>query len=219
MSPDLKWLRNATGTPWHGLANAIVAGLPVPDGFVAGPREREEDIRSAYEELKIRERTHFVAVRGSSHAVLDVLGPDKLIHTMRRLWTESPELPLLVQRMVNASWSGKATWDGKTARRILRIKANEGLLLFDPDLYVFNQATGKCAKNTLQPRQRKMIRRIDGMSKTIGIEGERVPLNSDHLKAVAELANRAQSNIGWAIDDNGRIWLISVHRNPEARSQ
>lgn len=210
MNRSLQWLRDAAGTPWSALAEALRSGLPVPNGFIAGPHEPEKDIRAAYEELKIRERTHFVAVRGPSHAVLDVLGPDKLIYTMRQLWTQWPEALLLVQRMVNSSWCGTAQCDGKAARRILRIKANEGMLVLDPDVYVFNSVARKCTRKTLQQKQRKMIRRVDGLSKTVEAQGERTPLSAEQLKAVAELAGRADGDIGWALDDNGRLWLISV---------
>jgi hypothetical protein len=116
MDRPLNWLQNVTDAPWSRLAEALRAGLPVPNGFTAARQDPEETVRAAYEQLKIRERTHFVAVRAPSHAVLETLGPDALIHTMRRLWAEAPDAVLLVQRMVNAAWCGKASWFGKTAR-------------------------------------------------------------------------------------------------------
>src|SRR5262245_59808924 len=117
------WLATATDTSWHSLAEAILLGLPVPEGFVVRPEATEEQIRSAYEELKIRTRTHFLAVRGASHAVLNLIGPDQLIHTLRRFWSEAPDSAVLVQSMVPAAWCGKAQWH----RRNLRIKANQGM--------------------------------------------------------------------------------------------
>jgi len=82
-------------------------GLRVPAGYIVSQSTPEEQIRSAYEDMKIREKTHFVAVRGASHAMLNVIGPDALIHSFRRLSGESPEA-VLVQRMVHAIWCGKA---------------------------------------------------------------------------------------------------------------
>src|SRR3970282_486198 len=106
----------------------------VPEGFVVCPQTSEQDIRSTYEELKIRTKTHYVAVRGPSHAVLNVIGPDQLVHTLRRLWSESPGAVVLIQRMVPAAWSGKAQWH----RKNLRIKANEGLMILDADTYWYS---------------------------------------------------------------------------------
>lgn len=161
--------------------------------------------------MAIREHTHFVAVRGPSRAILDTSGPDRLIQATRRLWTETPDALLLVQRMVNAAWCGRADWDGKAVRRVLRIQANEGMLVLDPDIYVFNTATGKCTRKTIQQKQRKTIRRVDGVSKTIEVQGERAPLSPEQLKQIAELAARTGAEIGWALDDNSRLWLISIH--------
>ena len=129
MDQPLEWLAEADGTLWETLACAMRAGLPVPNGFVVLPGTSEEKTREAYEELIVLEKTHFLAIRGPSHAVLNVIGPDQLIHTMRRLGTESPESSILVQRMVPAMWCGKAEWH----RKNLRIRANEGMMLLDPD--------------------------------------------------------------------------------------
>ena len=67
MNEPLKWLPDGDGTPWKALGDAMRAGLPVPSGYFVFTSTPEADIRSAYEELKVREKTHFVAVRGSSH--------------------------------------------------------------------------------------------------------------------------------------------------------
>lgn len=181
-------------------------GLPVPAGFFVWQDTPEAEIRAAYEELKVREKTHFVAVRGSSHAVLNVIGPDPLIHTLRRMWAESPDAPVLVQRMVHSSWCGKAHWH----RKNLRIKANEGMMLLDPDTYLVNSATGKCTRRTLEPKQRKMIRHVDGSAKVVAREGEREPMPAELLAKIAELAVRVGKDIAWAIDDLERVFLISV---------
>lgn len=180
-------------------------GLPVPNGFVVFPRTAEKDIRSAYEELKIREKTHFIAVRGPSHAVLNVIGPDPLIHMLRRLWRESPEAPILVQRMIHSTWCGKA----ECHRKNLRVTANEGMLILDPDTYLVNAETIRCVRKTLAPKQRKMIRHVDGTTRTVERERDRTPMSGDQLKSVAGLASRAKTSIGWAIDDSDRVWLIS----------
>ncbi|MBI2151079.1 MAG: hypothetical protein HYU27_10820, partial [Acidobacteria bacterium] len=193
-------------TPWAAIAQAMRDGLPAPNGFIVFPRTAEKDIRGAYEELKIREKTHFLAVRGPSHAALNVIGPDPLLQTLRRLWRESPEAPILVQRMIHSMWCGKAQWHGKN----LRVKANEGMLLLDPDAYLVNAATGRCARKTLEPKQRKMIRHVDGTPRTVEREGARAPITADQLKSVAELATRAKADISWAIDDQDRIWLIGL---------
>src|SRR5438132_14128498 len=125
MSDSLRWLPDATGTPWAALSDAMRAGLAAPAGFIVLPSAGEQRSRAAHEELKIRERTHFLAVRGVTHPVLNVIGPDTLMHTLRRLWTESPDSPVLIQRMVPAVWCGKAQWH----RKNLRIKANEGMMI------------------------------------------------------------------------------------------
>lgn len=201
------WLATATDTPWRSLAEAIGAGLPVPEGFVVCPQTSEQEIRDAYEELKMRTKTHFLAVRGPSHAVLNLIGPDPLVHTLRRLWSESPDTAVLIQRMVPATWCGKAQWH----RKNLRIKANEGMMILDPDTYLFNTETGKCIRKSIEPKQRKMIRYVDGTPRTLERDGERMLLTADQLNKVAELAVRAKADITWALDDQHRVWLISVN--------
>jgi hypothetical protein len=205
MQEPIQWLVEADLTPWNALANALRTGFPVPNGFIVFPGTVEGDIRTTYEEIKIREKTHFVAVRGSSHTLLNILGPDQLIHALRRLWMESAGAPLLVQRMVNAIWCGKAQWH----RQNLRIKANEGMMLLDPDTYLFNTTSGKCTRQTLESKQRRMIRYVDGSAKIVERQGERTGMSADQLKSVADLAGRTQGDMGWAIDDADRVWLIS----------
>jgi hypothetical protein len=200
------WLPNATGTVWDPLGQAMHAGVPVPAGFIANRSISEEQIRSAYEEIKVRERTHFVAVRGPSHAMLNVIGADALVHTLRRLWTESPDAAVLVQRMIHAEWCGKAHWH----RKNLRIKANEGMMVLDPDTYLVSGETGKCIRRSLEAKQRKMIRRVDGVAKVIERDGTRTPMPAEHLTKIVELAARVRTDIGWAIDDAEKVWLISV---------
>jgi len=206
MSEPLRWLPDAAGTPWAGLGDAMRAGLPVPAGFIVFPATAEERIRAAYEELKIREKVHFVAVRGISHPVLNVIGPDPLMHTLRRLWAETPESCVLVQRMIPATCCGKAQWH----RKNLRIRANEGMMILDPDVYLVNTDAGACTCQTLEPNQRKMIRHVNGTAKVVEREGDRTPMPAEVLKIVADLAGRAEKDIGWAIDDNDRLWLLSV---------
>src|SRR5262245_6483593 len=121
MEESLKWLPDAAGTVWEPLSAMIRNGLRVPAGYIVSGSTSEEHIRAAYEDLKIREKTHFVAVRGASHALLNVIGPDALIHTFRRLLDESSDGVILIQRMVHAMWCGKAAWH----RKNLRITANE----------------------------------------------------------------------------------------------
>src|SRR5215471_17066608 len=206
MDQSLRWLPDAGGTPWQPLGAAMVNRLPVPSGYIVLRSAPEDQVRAAYEELKIREKTHFLAIRGPSHAVINVIGPDALIHTLRRLLTESPDSPVLIQRIIPAMWCGKAHWH----RKNLRIKANEGMMLLDPDTYLVNSLTGKCIRRSMEPKQRKMIRHVDGSSKVVVREGERSPMVPEHLSKIAELASRAGSDVGWAIDDLDRIWLISV---------
>ena len=206
MDESLKWLPNTDGSLWAALGDAMRAGLPVAAGFIVCPATAEEEIRAAYEELKIRERTHFLAVRGASHPVLNVIGPDALIHTLRRLWMESPGSAVLVQRMISAMWCGKVQWH----RKNLRIKANEGMMILDPDTYLVNSATGECTRRTLEPKQRKMIRHVDGTAKVVEREGERTSIPDEQLKKICDIALRLGKDFGWAIDDNARVWLISV---------
>ena len=206
MDESLKWLPGIDGTAWAALGDAMRAGLPVPAGFIVCPATAEEEIRASYEALKIRERTHFLAVRGASHPVLNVIGPDALIHTLRRLWMESPGSAVLVQRMIPAMWCGRVQWH----RKNLRIKANEGMMILDPDTYLVNSATGECMRRTLEPKQRKMIRHVDGTAKVVEREGERTPIPDEQLKKISDIAVRLGKDFGWAIDDNGRVWLNSV---------
>jgi hypothetical protein len=63
----------------------------------------------------------------------------------------------------------------------------------------------------MQQKQRKMIRRVDGISRTMETQNERTPLGPDQLKQIADLAGRANAGIGWAIDDNSKLWLIGVN--------
>jgi hypothetical protein len=185
MDQPLKWLTNSEG-------------LPVPEGFIVLPSTSEADVRAAYEELKIREKVHFVAVRGPTHAVLNVIGPDALMHTLRRFWAEAPEAPVLIQRMIHSLWCGKAQWHGED----LTITANEGMQLLDPDTYVNGHAV-------LAPRQRRMIRHVDGTAKVIEREGPREPMPAGLLTKITDLAAKVGTDIGWAIDDLERIWLLS----------
>jgi phosphoenolpyruvate synthase/pyruvate phosphate dikinase len=206
MNEPLKWLPAASGTKWDRLGRAMSAGLPVPAGFIVARRSWEEQIRAGYEELKVREKTHFIAVRGDSHAVLNLLGADALIHTLDRFWAESPEALLLVQRMIAAAWCGNAHWH----RKNLRIQANEGMMLMDPDVYLVNSATGKCIRRALVGKQRKMIRYVDGLSKVVEREGERSGMPEELLAKIAELAVQVDGDISWAVDDLDKAWLISV---------
>lgn len=201
------WLATATDTPWRSLAEAIRLRLPVPEGFVVCRQTLENQIRDAYEELKIRTKTHFLAVRGPSHAVLNLIGPDQLVHTLRRFWSEAPDSVVLVQRMVPATWCGKAQWH----RKNLRIKANEGMKILDPDTYLFSTVTGRCIRKSIEPSQRKMIRHVDGTSRTVERQGERTLLSPEQLKSVADLAVKANADITWALDDQDRAWLISLN--------
>ena len=206
MDQPLKWLADLNDTAWSKLAEAARSGLPVPNGFVVFPRTAEEDIRSAYDELKMREKTHFLVIRGPSHAVLNVLMPDPLIHTLRRLWKESLGAPLFVQRMVHSMWCGSAEWH----RKNLWVKANEGLLILEPDTYVFSTTVGRCIRRALEPKQRKLIRYVDGTMRTVERQGERIPLSVEQLKNIADLAGRVQGNMTWAIDDRDTVWLIGL---------
>jgi hypothetical protein len=204
MDQPLMWLPDVNGTAWKPLAEAARRGLPVPAGFIALRSSEETDVRRAYEKIKLHERTHFVAVRGATHAILNVIGPDRLVHTLRRLWSESPEAAVLVQRMVHSMWCGKVQSDGNN----LRITANQGMMVLDPDMYVVERKSGTCTHRNLAPRQRKMIRHVDGSAKVVAWEGERVPMPEEYISKIVELDLKANSDIGWAIDDLEKIWLI-----------
>jgi hypothetical protein len=206
MDQPLQWLPEVYGTVWQSLGDAMQRGLQVPAGFVVFRSTPEAGVRAAYEKLKLQEYTHFVAVRGPTHPVLNVVGPDQLVHTLRRLWMGSPESPLLVQRMVHAMWCGRTQSDNEN----LRITANEGMLLLDPDTYVVNKATGECIERVLEPKQRKMIRHVDGTPKVVEREGERTPMPAELLAAIASLATRTDTDIRWAIDDRDVVWLLAT---------
>lgn len=186
MDPSIKWLTGAED-------------LPVPRGFIVFPATPEAAIRAAYEELKIREKVHFVAVRGPTHAVLNVIGPDAVMHTLRRFWSESPEAQILIQRMIHSTWCGKAKWHGQQ----LTITANEGMLLLDPDTYVNGTVS-------LVPKQRKMIRHVDGSSKVVELDGHRQAMPSELVAEITQLATRVGTNIGWAVDDLDKVWLLAT---------
>jgi hypothetical protein len=206
--PSIKWLRETDDGPWAALSNCLRQDLPVPNGFVVEPEAPEREIRDAYELLKQTERTHYVALRSPSHALLDVLGNDAVVHALRRLWMEVPDAPILVQRMVHSDSCGKAARDEKN--RLIRIKANEGMRMLDPDSYVFNTATGKCTRRVLQKNQRKSVRSVDGNPQTIESHDQRTALDINQLKRIADLTESAQANITWALDDR-RLWLLSVN--------
>jgi hypothetical protein len=187
------------------LAAAMAAGLPVPDGFVVGPHTSESSIRSGYDELKLRTYTHYLAVRTPVHALLDVIGNDALVHSIRRLRTDAPEAETLVQAMVNGLWCGKASLEGKN----LRIRAAAGLMCLDPDVYLVNTLTGKCIRRTLYQHPRKVFRSVDGTTRTMEVTRERRPLESKFLSAITALAKRVESDMTWVLDDRG-AWLLSV---------
>jgi hypothetical protein len=195
------WLATATDTPWKCLAEAIGRGLPVPEGFVVSLAVPEDEIRAAYEDLKIRTRVHFVAVRGPSHSILNVIGPDAIIHALRRFWAEAPRAAVLIQLMVPAVWCGKAQKDGTV------IRANEGLAFLDPDTYVLEN--GVWVRRSIEPKQRKMLRYVDGTTRTIERNGERSELTDAQLKKIADLAIKAEADISWALDDQDRAWLLA----------
>src|SRR5262249_21386565 len=162
-------------------------------GFVVSSTVPEDEVRAAYEDLKIRTRIHFVAVRGPSHSILNIIGPDQVIHTLRRFWAESPRAVVLIQRMIPAVWCGKAQKDGAVVR------ANEGLAFLDPDTYVLEN--GVCVRRSIEPKQRKMLRYVDGTTRTIERDAERSLLTDDQLKKIADLAIKAEADISWALDD------------------
>ena len=195
------WLATATDTPWKSLAEGIAMGLPIPEGFVVCRQMPEHEIRSVYEDLKARTRIHFLAVRGPSHAVLNVIGPDALMHSIRRFWAESPDAAILVQRMVPAAWCGKTQQVGQI------ITANEGLIILDPDTYIVQNGT--FAHKSIEPRQRKMLRYVDGTLRTVERDGDRILLTDDQLKKIAELSAKSQTDITWSLDDQDRAWVIS----------
>src|SRR4030095_12114545 len=180
------WLSTATDTPWKSLAEGLAMGLPIPEGFVVSHQTPEDEIRSAYQELKVRTRFHFLAVRAPSHAVLNIIGPDALIHSLRRFWAESPDAAILVQRMIPAVWCGKTQHDGKI------ITANEGLMILDPDTYVIQNGT--YVHKSIEQKQRKMLRYVDGTLRTVERDGERTLLSDDQLKKIDDLAPQTQND-------------------------
>src|SRR5215467_15423585 len=183
MDGPLKWLPDADDTTWKSLGDELRAGLPVPAGFVVCRSTPEYEARAAYEQLKLREKTHFVAVRGSTHAVLNVIGPDALVHTLRRLWLETSDAPILVQRMIHSMWCGKTHQDGTN----LTVKVNEGMLLLDPDTYIVNGVSGQCIRQMLEPKQRKMIRHVDGSARVVERTSPRTPMPVELMAKVAQL--------------------------------
>jgi hypothetical protein len=197
------WLATATDAPWKSLADGMQKGLPIPEGFLVCRQMPEDEIRAAYEELKGRTRIHFVAVRGPSHAVLNVLGRDALVQTLHRFWAESPNAAILVQQMVAAVWCGKTQQDGRV------IKANEGLMVLDPDTYVIEN--GACVHKIVESKQRKVLRYVDGTLRTVERDGERPLLTDNELKKIAELAAKAEADITWALDDQDRAWVLSLN--------
>jgi len=205
MTGQILSLRDIFNGPWAGLGTALREGLPVPRGFVVPPGAKESDIREAYDDLKILEHTHYVAVRAPARVEIEVIGNDQVIYSLRRIRDEFADADVLVQSMVNAGWCGKASWEGKN----IRIRASEGLQCLDPDMYLFNPASGKCTRRTLYQRPRKVFRGVDGTTKTMEIVGERRPLELKYVQAVADLAKQTKTEITWALDHR-RVWLIST---------
>jgi hypothetical protein len=201
---QIQWMPNIESSRWRRLAELANCEIPVPYGFEVKPRCPESMIRAAYGELKTREHTHFVAVRGPQHSVIEVIGSDRLVHTINAVWAQDPEAGILVQAMVNSTWCGKAWCEDKN----FRIHASAGLLCLDPDIYLMGPA-GDCLKQTMFPKPRKVFRGVDGTTKRMEIHGERVSLDTEYLAAIGELARRAGGEITWSVDDRG-LWLISL---------
>jgi hypothetical protein len=206
MDQSAKWLPDAAGTPWQAFGEAMRSGFPVPGGYIAGPCTPEDEVRAAYERFIVLYKTHFVAVRGTTHAMLNVIGPDPLVHALRRLRGEASDQPVLVQRMIAAIWCGKAN----RHQNDLLIRANEGMVMLDPDTYIVDATTLRCSRRTIEPLQRKMIRHVDGSTKIVEREGPRTPMPEEYLAKISDLAMRAESDIGWAIDDVEKLWLTST---------
>jgi hypothetical protein len=208
MAEQMLWLGKVQEGPWAALGQAIRAGAPVPDGFIVEPNTPESEVRTAYDELKLRQFTHFVAMRGPQNAALDVVGTDPVIYKLRAMRSEWPEAPILIQAMVNGNWCGQATWEGTN----LVVRASEGLRNLDPDIYVFDTVTNECESRTIHPHPRKVFRAIDGRTRTMEVAGERQPLDIGSLKAIAEVAKNSPGGISWCLDDRG-AWVISVLGN------
>jgi hypothetical protein len=109
--------------------------------------------------------------------------------------------------MIHAIYCGKA----HRHRGNLRVKANEGMLILDPDTYLLNGNTGDCIQYALEPKQRKMIRHVDGSAKIVERNGERAPMPPQLLGKIASLSMKAGGDLAWAIDDLETIWLISAY--------
>ncbi len=84
------------------------------------------------------------------------------------------------------------------------------MMLLDPDTYLVNSSTGKCVRRTMETKQRKMIRHVDGSAKVVERKGERTPVPAEHLAKIADLAVRVGKDIGWAVDDLDNVWLLGV---------
>ena len=84
------------------------------------------------------------------------------------------------------------------------------MMILDPDTYLVNSATGKCTRRSLELKQRKMIRYVDGTTRVVQREGQRTPMPDEHLAEIAKLARQVGADVGWAIDDLERVWLVSV---------
>jgi hypothetical protein len=57
-----------------------------------------------------------------------------------------------------------------------------------------------------------MIRRVDGTSRIIQSDGRHTPLRAEQLEAIAKLAEKAQADITWALDDR-QVWLLGITRS------
>ena len=132
-------------------------------------------------------------------------GPDPLIHTARRFWTESPDAPLLIQRMVHSSWCGKA----QRRQDELRITANEGMMVFDPDTYIFKDSNEGYIERQIRSSQRRLIRHVDGSARTVEVRDEiRIDRGSIEEDRGSGRTLRERYRLGARRSD--RIWLISV---------
>jgi len=77
--------------------------------------------------------------------------------------------------------------------------------MLDPDTYVNGRAV-------LSPKQRKMIRHVDGTARIVERQGPREPMPGELLAKINDLAVRVKSDIGWTIDDLDKVWLLSFRK-------
>jgi pyruvate,water dikinase len=217
------------GAKAANLARAAVAGLPVVDGVVLTAAAGDPDSGRAAEALRTAwkrwgpdvalvvrssstlEDATDTALAGQFRSVLDVRGWDALVHAARevrasardvvRLGRERGPMAVLIQQQIDAACGGVLfTVDpvsGDRHRIVVDVVAGT------PAALVSGRVT---ATHLVLSRRGRVLERAG--------PPDDVPLTGAHRRALTRLAHRAEATFGapqdieWAVDHDGRLWLL-----------